>query len=117
MVAEGHLELKASQNFMALQYQVADLRQRSHLPSQFELANARVKNFTKPDVTIRVTVNFGVAYGSDVSRVKRVVLDAVRELDDTLQEPTPQVLFLNIRTCVPRCGWIIMGSSLPGSWK
>ena len=61
-----------------------------------QLANARIKNFTRPDVSIRVTVNFCVAYGSDVSRVKQVVLDAIRELDDILQEPAPQVLFLNM---------------------
>ncbi len=61
-----------------------------------QLANARVRNYTKPDTTIRVTVNFGVAYGSDVARVKRVVLDAISELDDILLEPAPQVLFLNM---------------------
>ena len=60
------------------------------------LANARVKNYTKPDPTIRVTVNFGVAYGSDVARVKRVVSDAISQLDDILKEPEPQVLFLNM---------------------
>ena len=61
-----------------------------------QLANARVKNFTKPDATIRVTVNFSVAYGSDVARVKQVVLDAIGALDDILQAPEPQVLFLNM---------------------
>jgi len=61
-----------------------------------QLANTRVKNFTKPDATIRVTVSFGVAYGSDVARVKQVVLDAISGLDDILQEPGPQVLFLNM---------------------
>jgi MscS family membrane protein len=61
-----------------------------------QLANARVKNYTKPDVTIRVTVNFSVAYGSDVAEVKRVVLDTISRLDDILQEPGPQVLFLNM---------------------
>ncbi|MCZ6691313.1 MAG: mechanosensitive ion channel family protein [Planctomycetota bacterium] len=61
-----------------------------------QLANARVKNYTKHDATIRSTVNFAVAYGSDVAQVKRVVLDAISELDDILQEPGPQVLFLNM---------------------
>ena len=61
-----------------------------------QLANARIKNYTKPDETIRVGVNFAVAYGSDVSEVKRVVLDAISQLDDILQEPGPQVLFLNM---------------------
>jgi len=61
-----------------------------------QLSDARVKNFTKPDVSIRVTVNFGVAYGSDVARVKEVVLDAISNLDDISREPGPQVLFLNM---------------------
>ncbi len=61
-----------------------------------KLANAWIKNFTKPDVTIRVSVNFAVAYGSDVAEVKRVVTDAISQLDDILQEPGPQVLFLNM---------------------
>ena len=61
-----------------------------------QLSDARVKNFTKPDVSIRVTVNFGVAYGSDVARVKEVVLDAISNLNDISREPGPQVLFLNM---------------------
>ena len=61
-----------------------------------QLANARIKNYTKPDSTIRVGVNFAVAFGSDVSEVKRVVLDAISQLDDILLEPGPQVLFLNM---------------------
>jgi len=61
-----------------------------------QLANTRVKNFSKPDPTIRVTVTFGVAYGSDVARVKQVVSDAISKLDGILEEPAPQVLFLNM---------------------
>ena len=60
------------------------------------LANARVKNYTKPDATIRVTVDFGVAYGSDVARVKQIVLDAISTLDDIKEEPAPQVLFFKM---------------------
>jgi MscS family membrane protein len=61
-----------------------------------QLAAARIKNYTKPDATIRVSVNFGVVYGSDVAEVKRVVLDAISRLDDVLQDPGPEVLFLNM---------------------
>ena len=60
------------------------------------MSNARVKNYTKPDVTIRVSVDFGVAYGSDVARVKQIVSDAISKLDDIMEEPAPQVLFLNM---------------------
>ncbi len=61
-----------------------------------QLANARIKNYTRPDSTIRVGVNFAVAYGSDVNEVKRVVSDAISQLDDIMPEPEPQVLFLNM---------------------
>ncbi len=61
-----------------------------------QLANARIKNYTKPDASIRVTVNFGVVYGSDVAQVKRVILDAISQLDDISSEPEPQVIFLNM---------------------
>ena len=60
------------------------------------LSNARVKNYTQPDASIRVTVNFGVAYGSEVARVKQIILDAISKLDDIMEEPAPQVLFLNM---------------------
>ncbi len=60
------------------------------------LADARIKNYTRPDSTIRVSVNFAVAYGSDVAEVKRIVLDVISRQDDILQEPEPQVLFLNM---------------------
>ena len=59
-------------------------------------ANAQVKNYTKPDATIRVTVNFGVTYGSDIAEVKRVISDAIKQLDNIMQDPEPQVLFLNM---------------------
>ncbi len=61
-----------------------------------QLANARIKNYTRPDATIRVSVNFAVAYGTDVAEVKRVVSVAISQLDDIMQEPGPQVLFLNM---------------------
>ncbi len=61
-----------------------------------QLANARIKNYTKPDASIRVSVNFAVAYGSDVAEVKRVVSGVISQLDDILKDPEPQVLFLNM---------------------
>jgi len=61
-----------------------------------QLSNARIKNYTQPDVTIRVTVNFSVAYGSSIAHAKDVVLKAISNLDDISKEPEPQVLFLNM---------------------
>ena len=66
-----------------------------YIPNSY-LANARIKNYTKPDATIRVTVTFSVAYGSDITEVKNVVTKAISGLNGILKEPGPQVLFLNM---------------------
>jgi MscS family membrane protein len=60
------------------------------------LANAKIKNFTHPDVSIRVNVEFGVVYGSDTEKVRKVVLDAVRKIDTVIEEPEPIVQFLKM---------------------
>ncbi|MGD2294799.1 MAG: mechanosensitive ion channel family protein [Candidatus Aminicenantes bacterium] len=66
-----------------------------YIPNGF-LANAKVKNFTQPDLSIRVNVNFGVVYGSDTERVRTVVLDAVKGIEGVLEEPEPVVQFLEM---------------------
>ena len=63
-----------------------------YIPNGY-LANAKVKNFTMPDLTIRVNVDFGVEYGSDSEQVKNVVLEAIKKVESVLEEPPPDVLF------------------------
>lgn len=60
------------------------------------LANAKIKNYTQPDISIRVNVNFGVVYGSDLEQVRQVVLEAIKKIDTVLKDPEPQVLFLKM---------------------
>lgn len=60
------------------------------------LANAKIKNFTVPDISLRVNVNFGVEYGSDPERVRQVILEAISKIDKVLEEPEPVVQFLNM---------------------
>lgn len=66
-----------------------------YIPNGY-LANAKIKNFTHPDVSIRVNVEFGVAYGSDTEKVRQVVLDAVKKIDTVIEEPEPVVQFLKM---------------------
>jgi small-conductance mechanosensitive channel len=61
-----------------------------------QLANARVKNFTVPDLSVRVNVEFGVVYGSDSEKVRAVVLEAVQNIDGVLKDPAPVVQFLKM---------------------
>jgi small-conductance mechanosensitive channel len=60
------------------------------------LANTKIKNFTVPDLSVRVNVNFGVEYGSDPENVRSVVLDAVKRIETVIEQPEPVVQFLNM---------------------
>ncbi|MDH4218089.1 MAG: mechanosensitive ion channel family protein [Candidatus Aminicenantes bacterium] len=60
------------------------------------LANAKIKNFTVPDLSIRVNVNFGVEYGSDPEKVQQVVLEALKKIDTVLEDPEPVAQFMNM---------------------
>ena len=61
-----------------------------------QLANSRLKNYTRPDSSIRVSVNFGVEYGNDIGHVKEVVLNVIKQLEFIVESPEPQVLFLEM---------------------
>ena len=60
------------------------------------LANSKLKNFTQPDFSIRVNVNFGVEYGVDTEKVRQVVLGAVEKIEGVLESPAPVVQFMNM---------------------
>jgi MscS family membrane protein len=58
-----------------------------------ELMNKKFKNYVLPDPTIRVVVDFGVAYGTDVDRVEEVVMNVIHAIEDVVEEPPPSVVF------------------------
>jgi MscS family membrane protein len=66
-----------------------------HIPNG-TLANAKIKNFTQPDFSIRVNVKFGVVYGSDAEKVRQVVVEALKKIEEVLEDPEPVVQFLNM---------------------
>lgn len=61
-----------------------------------ELISGRLTNWThKNDPRVRRDIAVGVAYGSDIARVKAVLLDAAAEHPVVLSAPAPQVIFAN----------------------
>ena len=59
-----------------------------------QVANSKIVNESGgPWVKYRVTVNVGVAYGSDVDAVRRILLEATEGVDDVVPEPAPRVRF------------------------
>jgi MscS family membrane protein len=62
------------------------------------VANAIVTNYAMPDVKLKIKIPVSVAYGSDVKRVKEIILEiadeAAAKSASILQEPAPSVYFL-----------------------
>jgi potassium efflux system protein len=58
-----------------------------------EFITGRVVNWTLTDKVNRVIINVGVAYGSDVNQAMGLMLEAARENDNVLEEPSPLATF------------------------
>jgi small-conductance mechanosensitive channel len=58
------------------------------VPSKAIILNSIV-NYTRHDPKIRLNIPVGVAYGTDMEKVKEVLLEAAREHTDVLAEPPP----------------------------
>jgi small conductance mechanosensitive channel len=50
-----------------------------------------IVNYTKMPIR-RVTLNIGVAYGTDLDNAVKVALDTVKEVEGVLENPSPQVV-------------------------
>ncbi len=60
------------------------------------MANSRIRNYTRPDPKIRVRVEFGVEYGSDVDKVKKIVAETIKRMEKVLEKPAPSVQFMSM---------------------
>jgi small-conductance mechanosensitive channel len=61
------------------------------------IANAKVVNESGgPHEKTRVVVEVGVAYGSDVDRVREVLMEAARSVDHVVRDPAPRVRFIQM---------------------
>jgi potassium-dependent mechanosensitive channel len=61
-----------------------------------EFISGRVKNWMHNDRTARVVIPVGVGYGSDPDRVRKILLDVMKDNKDVLKEPLPRVYFMRL---------------------
>ncbi|KAA5824445.1 mechanosensitive ion channel [Algibacter amylolyticus] len=64
------------------------------IPNHLYLTNS-LYNWTQNGTSTRESVTVGVAYGSDVQLVKKLLLEAAKKQKDVLKFPEPTVLFTN----------------------
>ncbi|MRR55263.1 MAG: mechanosensitive ion channel family protein [Deltaproteobacteria bacterium] len=60
-----------------------------------ELCNSTVLNMACPDMRSQGRISLGVAYGSDVDKVKSIMLETAAENPEVLQDPSPEAFFLS----------------------
>ena len=64
-----------------------------------DLCNSAVVNMAFPDVRSKGRVDMGVAYGSNVDAVKKLLVGIAREIPEVLQEPAPEAYFVSFGDC------------------
>lgn len=61
-----------------------------------KLADSNIRNVSLPGKTLRKTIPFGVAYGSDIEKVKKIVLAELKKVKHAVKTPEPSVYFLEM---------------------
>ena len=59
-----------------------------------QIVNEKITNLTYPDPKIRVRVDVGVAYGTDLDKAKQIMIDVCRKHPDVLEDPEPRCWFI-----------------------
>jgi MscS family membrane protein len=63
------------------------------LPNE-SVAKGKIKNFTQPDLSVRVVVNFGVEYGSNPDKVIKLIESSIKKnIKGIKKDPGPSVIF------------------------
>ena len=61
-----------------------------------KLAESNIQNIALPEPVTRVVVPFGVAYGSDIAKVKKLVIGEIRKIKHMVKHPAPHVKFIEM---------------------
>jgi MscS family membrane protein len=58
-----------------------------------KLVDSKVQNRVQPNKKERVVIPFGVEYGADIEKVKKIVMKEIKKVPDVLDDPGPSVMF------------------------
>ena len=64
------------------------------VPNQ-QIVNDKVINLTYPDPRIRIKIEVGVAYGTDLDKAKKILVDICKTHPEVLEQPEPASYFTN----------------------
>jgi len=61
-----------------------------------KMANSKIQNYIQPSIRSRAVIDFGVVYGSDIKKVKNVVIKTIKKVEDVIEDPEPSVVFVKM---------------------
>jgi len=73
--------------------EIEDFQKSSILIPNSELVSGRLQNWTFDTPVNRLSVNVGVAYGTDVKKVEQLLLEVAKENSNVVSNPEPRVYF------------------------
>ena len=61
-----------------------------------KLSESNIQNVALPEPMTRVVVPFGVAYGANIDKVKKIVLKELNKVNEVVHDPEPSVKFIEM---------------------
>ncbi len=58
-----------------------------------KLADSKIYNYHRPLPLTRITADFGVRYGTDIEKAKKIVLNELKGINYVVKDPAPSVVF------------------------
>ena len=71
-----------------------DFEKNLHIVPNQEIVRATVINFSYPQPLVRVKLEVGIAYGSNIEQAKEIILNIYKNHPNILGDPEPNVFFL-----------------------
>ena len=85
-----------------------------------KVTSSIVVNYAMPDVKLKVRIPFSVAYGTDISRVKKILLEIAQKAAENtpwvLSDPAPSAYFLEFGESSLNGQLIIWTNNYDNSW-
>lgn len=82
-----------------------------------KIADSKIQNIGEPEPMTRVVIQFSVAYGSDVDKVKKIVMAEVKKVEHFIEEPEPLVRFLEMSDSALKFKAYFYVDSFENKWK
>ena len=61
-----------------------------------KLADSKILNFLQPDPTLKISIDFGVEYDSDLDKVRKVIVATLKSVKSILKVPEPKIILIEM---------------------